>query len=412
MLKNESNNSLLSVDTFPYLENNYYIQHDSYDFAKHSLVIGSSGSGKSKFLALLIERINKINRGKYKVVVIDPHDALKDDLQGISSSKVIDFQDISRSIDIFKNSITDINASVELMLSLFRTLISDGYNGRLERVLRYSVYLLMQKGDFSFLNLRKLLLDLDYRNGLISELKRVVPVSVSYFFLTDFNELKNQSYNEAIAPIIAFIDEMQMIPVFNSEEKLEGIKEVVENNFLSVFSLNRLKIGDKGTKTIAGILMQQLFLLGQERTSLEHLIVVVDEVSVIENSILQRFLAEMRKYNVSVILAGQYFSQISAELKEAILANTSNYYIFRVSKNDAMALKNNIEIKIVNSDKDEDKYKMLTDLKARECLVRISKNGYVYPAFKARTVDYITKPHLKVENKPINDSKDCLKKAF
>ncbi|MDE5540049.1 MAG: hypothetical protein K2J20_06145, partial [Bacilli bacterium] len=27
-------------------------------------------------------------------------------------------------------------------------------------------------------------------------------------------------------------------------------------------------------------------------------------------------------------------------------------------------------------------------------------------------VSYITKPHLKVENKPINDSKDCLKKAF
>ena len=67
----------------------------------------------------------------------------------------------------------------------------------------------------------------------------------------------------------------------------------------------------------------------------EHIIFVVDEVAVVENPILRRFLSEARKYNVSLVLAQQYFSQISDELQKSIFANVLNYYIFRVSISDA-----------------------------------------------------------------------------
>lgn len=388
LLTNNSNDTILNVDTFPYLDNNFYLRHDSYDFYKHSLVIGSSGTGKSKFLSLLISNIAKYNKNNYKIVVIDPHDALKNELEGM----VIDFKSWDSSVDLFKNSIDDINVLVELTLSLFKNLINDGYNSKLERVLRFSVYLLYTKNCFSFINLKKLLLELEYRNSLVNELKMVVPSSVVNFFLTDFNELKNNSYNEAISPIIAFIDEMNLIPVFNESRVGANLEEVIRNNFLSVFSLNRLKLGDKVTKTIAGFLMQQIFLLVEEYFLDKHLILIIDEVAILENPILARFLSEARKYNASVILSGQYFSQVSSELQEAILANTNNYYLFRVSKKDALIFENNLDIKLEVEDSLQNRTKLLTDLSVRECLVRISGNGTLYPVFKARTMDYNPPP--------------------
>lgn len=395
LLTNHKDNALFQVDTFPYLENNFYLSHSDYDFDKHSLVIGASGSGKSKFLSLLISNIYKHNQNKYKIVVIDPHDALKEELAGIYSSRVIDFKNEQTSIDLFQNNLSDINAFVELTLSLFKDLMNDYYNSKLERVLRFSTYLLILKQDFSFVSLRSLLLDLEYRNSCINDLKMVLPSNISYFFLTEFNELKTKSYNEAIAPIIAFIDEIQMVPVFNGKFTLSSLKEVIENNFLSLFSLNRLSLGDKVTKTIAGFLMQQIFLLAQEQVLDKHLIVIIDEVAILENPILTRFLSELRKYNTSVILAGQYFHQISDELRESILANTSNYYLFRTSKTDAEILEKNLTIKLVNDDTIQNRCNLLTGLKNRECLVRISSNGTLYPVFKAITRNFY--PEVKVE---------------
>lgn len=388
LLTTDKCNTNFLVDTFPYLSDNYYLKYDSYDFYKHSLVIGSSGSGKSKFLASLITNVLKDKNDKYKIVVIDPHDALKKELWQIPNSEVIDFKDDNSSTELFKSVGSDINAIVELTLTLFKTLI-DNYNSKLERVLRFCTYILVYDDCFSFLNLRKLLLDLDYRNSLVNKLKENLTPSILTFFLNDFNEIKREYYGDAIAPIIAFIDEMQMIPVFNLEHIPNDILTTFYNNDLTIFSLNRLNLGDKVVKTIAGFILQQIFLIAQTGKISEHLIVFIDEVSVIENPIIARFLAEMRKFNVSVILACQYFHQISENLKEAILANTSNYYLFKVSKTDAIILNDNLDIKLEGCESNEDKTNFLTNLKTRECLVRISNNGTNYPMFKAKTTDYV-----------------------
>ena len=86
---------------------------------------------------------------------------------------------------------------------------------------------------------------------LVSKLKNQVASSVLTFFLNDFNEIKNQYYGDAIAPIIAFIDEMQMVPVFNLESVDNDVFNTLQNNILTIFSLNRLNLGDKVIKTIS-----------------------------------------------------------------------------------------------------------------------------------------------------------------
>lgn len=395
LLDSDKSSSILQVDTFPYLQGEFYIKQNSYNFDKHSVIIGSSGSGKSKFISLFINNIYKSIdlKSKYKIVIIDPHTSLENDIGGIS--KVIDFNTPLDSIDLFINKNTDIISSTELLVELLKSLIKDQYNSKLERVLRHSIILLLTNESFNFNNLRKLLLDLEYRNSLIKKLKLILPISVINFFLTDYNDLKTKSYGEAISPIISFIDEMEMLPIFNKTNDKENLKNTINNNFITLFSLDRTKIGDKVTKTLSGLIMQQLLNIIQERNINEHIIFIIDEVAVVENPILTRFLSESRKYNLSLILVGQYFNQISNNLKNAIFANVINYYIFRVSKLDANVLVDNFNMKIPLDNTRDEKIKLLTELHDRECIIRLNTNSILLPAFKATTLNFTSIPRIK-----------------
>ena len=210
------------------------------------------------------------------------------------------------SINLFMNDSDDIISNTELLLELIKSLIEDQYNSKLERVLRHSIYLLLNSSSFNFENLRKIILDLEYRNNLIKQ-NNNLPMSVIDFFLSDFNELKTKSYSEAISPIISFMDEMEMVPTFNNEQNKTDLKETINDNFLTLFSLDRTKLGDKVIKTISGLIMQQLLNIVGKSELKEHIIFIIDEVSILQNPILERYLSESRKYNLSLILAGQLY---------------------------------------------------------------------------------------------------------
>jgi len=410
LLKSEKQNPVLKVDTFPYLAGNYYLNLNEYDFDVHSLVVGASGTGKSKFMSNFISNLasREEYRNKYKVVVIDPHAALEKDIGGLENTEVIDFKTLENSMDLFVNTGKDPIVSTELMLSLLKGLMADQYNSKAERVLRHSIYTLLVRGELSFNNLRRIVLDMDYRNNSIKELEEKLTDSTQAFFSTDFNELKSKSYQEAISPIISLIDEMQMLPAFHTDLKQQQMHQVIEDNFLTIFSLDQTVLGEKVTKTIAGLVMQQMLELVQSYAFEQHIIFLIDEVAVVENSILHRFLAEARKYSLSLMLAQQYFNQISEELQKAIFANVLNYYVFRFSREDAVILEGNIQMEMAVHNSFHARREMLTKLANRECVVRVSSYGKVLTAMKARTIDFESVPKRKM-NQILNTKQIYLK---
>ena len=140
----------------------------------------------------------------------------------------------------------------------------------------------------------------------------------------------------------------------------------------------------------------------------------IDEFQNFATKSFATILSEARKYNLSLILAGQYFNQISEELKMSIFANVVNYFIFRVSKLDAITLVDNFDMKIPLDDTKESKIKILTELNNRECVVRIDSNGILLPAFKSRTLDYTSIPRIKKEilnNNEVHKNKKQDKKS-
>lgn len=400
LFKSEKNSAFLKVNAFPYCQQELYLNQKDYDFAKHSMVVGASGTGKSKLISTLIKNLsnNQQNKLKYKIVVIDPHASIEQDIGGLENTRVIDFKSIEDSVDLFINSKKDIIATTESIMDLIKTIIADQYNSKLERVLRYSIHILLAGEKFNLVNLRKLLVETEYRNQILRETRDIVVNSVTQFFLVDFNKLKTESYQQAISPIVSFIDELQILPILNNKEKIENLQDVIKKEFLTIISLDQTTLGARMTKTIAGFTMQQIMQLVQEKIVDEHIILVVDEVSIIENPILCRFLSEARKYNLSLILCQQYFDQISEKLQKAIFTNVVNYFIFRVSKKDAITLEGNMNMEIAVHNSTIIRIKMLTQLNDRECIARICNNGIVLTAFKGKTLDFISVPRIRYKN--------------
>lgn len=400
IMRSDDIGAVFEIDTFPYLAKNYYLPLESYDFDKHSFIIGASGSGKSKLIGLLTHKLlsNAMNRQKYRVVVIDPHASLEDDLGGIEGSNVISFKGQDDGAELFAGAGTDVSAATELTGTLFKSLLADQHNPKLERVLRFSLYVLMTGQVMSLDNLKRFLTDIEYRNQLLEHVKGFVPDNIVKFFGVDFNEMRTKYYNEAISPVVSLVDEMQLQPSLGASDNTASLGKLINANPLTVFSLNKVSMGEKVVKTVAGLLIQQIFLLAQARSFNEKVILIIDEVSVVQNPALAQILAEARKYNLSVFLTQQYFGQIEKPLQEAIFTNVANYYVFRVSEEDARALEGNLTIELpkesllaekeIGNKENELRVRILTSLNTRECLLRLSVDGQILPGIKAKTMEF------------------------
>lgn len=401
VLRSDNSRAIFEVDTFPYLPKNYYLPLDAYDFDKHSFIIGASGSGKSKLIGLFVHQLLSSPTGnqKYRVVVIDPHASLEEDLSNIKGSNIIRFRGQDDGAELFAGAGTDISAATELTGTLFKSLLADQHNAKLERVLRFSLYVLMTGQVMSLDNLKRFVTDIDYRAQLVEHVSGYVPENIVRFFGSDFNELRTKFYNESISPIVSLVEEMQMQPSLGEQnDDAASLASVISHNPLTVFSLNKVSMGEKVVKTVAGLLIQQIFLLAQARSFNEKVILIIDEVSIVQNPAIAQILAEARKYNLFVFLTQQYFGQIEKALQDAIFTNVSNYYVFRVSEEDARSLEGNLTIELpkesllsekeIGNKENELRVRILTSLNSRECLLRLSVDGQILPCVKARTVDF------------------------
>ena len=58
-LASNKENAILKADVFPYLQEELYLNLRNYDFAKHSVVIGASGTGKSKLISSIVKNLSQ-----------------------------------------------------------------------------------------------------------------------------------------------------------------------------------------------------------------------------------------------------------------------------------------------------------------------------------------------------------------
>jgi hypothetical protein len=361
----------------------------SYDFWRHSLIIGQSGSGKSFAMKLMIDDIYKKGLGnEYAVVLVDPHASL-DCLVGseVGPRKAIDFKEISTNLFV---NVGQPILSAELTMDLFSTVIGVRENQNLARVLKYSLTLLFSINKMNLENLKNLLTDSIVRKDF---LKETSDENILKFFETEYQQIFSSQYATSILPVINIISELD----FTRNAKTEvDLADEINNNFLLSFPIKQTELGKNITKVIGGAIIQQVFTLMQAGVIKKKVILMIDEVSVVQTPSLVHILSEARKFGLSVILAQQYMMQVSADVLQSIFANVVNYFVFKLARDDAETVARNLNFEIDEfflKNKNDPReinelgVKILTDLNPREVVCRLMfKEEYNSP-FKAKTIN-------------------------
>ncbi len=361
-------------------DSDLFLNISSFDHNKHTFIIGQTGTGKSKFIELFVKKLFQIDRQDYAVVLIDPHAVLYQNFVGFSKRiRTFNFKD--SACELFP-AVADPKVATELTVALFLNLL-ERKDARLEKILKYSLFALFSGNSMSLQNLRKILSDTEFRNTFLKDTKHEF---LAEFFETDFLEIQAKFYDSAIAPVFSLLEELNFLPIFG-QDNLQNLESVLKGNFLTIFSLNQIFLGEKATRLIAGLVIQQIFLLAQSGRIGKKIILIIDEVSVVQNPALVAILSEARKFGLSLYLAQQFLEQIDQNLQKAIFSNIYNYFIFKVSFENAKILSRNLQIDIKGKTlKDEEKIKIFVNLNPREVLVRIFKEQFL-PVFKAKTLD-------------------------
>jgi len=357
---------------------------DNFDIFQHSLVIGASGTGKSKGLYALIKAIQASQRKDIRMVLIDPHGEF---IKMFPNEKIVDLvHNYIEPLDVGGNK-------TPLMTQLISQLLSSaigGDNKYSERVLFYAVHLLSSIDSMNLKNVSLLLTDSSKRAEFVSSVEND---EIKRFFDEEFNDIYIHHFNDAILPVLNFVGEYELY--LGGDKKKEDLLGLIKKHPITVISFNPNFFGKRMINFLAGAVINQMYILAITEKLDSPTILAMDEFQRVETKVVKDILSETRKFNLYAYISMQYLGQMQKEIHDSIVSNIRNIISFKLNRQDAEMISSIMEIKIEESFKkartqtelEESKKEMFVRLHQRECIVRLfDGKKYILP-MKLHVVD-------------------------
>ena len=325
---------------------------------RHAFLCGSSGYGKSRLAVhLAIEQL----RAGCSVVALELKDQTVLHLlelarrAGFPAERVIpilpgygrppawnplDAEGLGMSAD----------EAVKALFDVVRD-TSEGWGQQIADVLRNSLRLAAAH-RLSLLEVVRLLQSDDYRNGLLRrEPESGILDADSYeevvsFFQGEFASMGPARRAEAAAPVLRRIREPVSDPFLRallcSRRPSFKLASLWREPKLVLVHLDQQKLGEDGVSLVGTLLVRQLFLAAARAGGKggNPVVLFLDEIGR-----LQKFLGDApgdtlafaRSYDLRVIAACQFLTQLEPKLRKGLLANTAVQGFFRLEPEDAQA---------------------------------------------------------------------------
>jgi len=358
---------------------------ENYDPLQHTIIVGTSGSGKSKGLFVLLRALETKYRDNVRIVIVDPH------------GEFAKLMPHSKTVDFVHNYVEPLDVGSDkspMLTQLVSQLIASSIgqeNKYSERVLFYTVHLLSSIGKLELGNISALLTDPSVKAEYVSmcdndEVKR--------FFDEEFNDIHIHHFNNAILPILNFIGEYQLY--LGKEKSRENLLDSIRKNRVTIISFDPKFFGRRMISFMAGAVINQMYILAiSGKLQDKPTVLVVDEFPRVETRVTKDILAETRKFNLFAYLSCQYLGQLSKEVTDSIVSNARNIIAFKINKQDATMLSSIMEIKVeeyfkknrATTELEESKKEMFVRLHQRECIVRLFDGVKYLLPMKVRVVD-------------------------
>jgi hypothetical protein len=377
------------------LNSDLQLKQKTSDGLMHTHVIGPTGVGKTTLLLNLI--FQDIALGN-SVVVVDPKgDLVNGVLSRIPKERekdviVLDPADMTNPVGL--NPLSSRNTScylaVDNILTIFRKLYADNFGPRTEDILHAGLLTLSKTPGMNISCLPVLLTNKSFRQSLISKIND--PFGLGSFW-DWFNGISEAERQTAIAPLMnklrAFLMRPSMLNVLSqSEPKLE-IEQVLSSDGILLVNLAKGTLGSETSQLFGSLVVSQVWQAIQARANLPQSkrtpgFVYIDEVQDYLHlpTDIGNFLAQSRSYGVGMVLANQYLSQLTPELKSAVMSNIRSRVTFQLGHSDAVEMAKTSNILKPSDFENLDTYNIYAS---------IASNGSTQPWVSGKTLSPINR---------------------
>lgn len=346
-------NSFRGVDTDVYLK--------EIDRMRHFYVIGQTGTGKTGILMNMIRQDILNGDG---CCYIDPHGT---DIQKILSyipkeriDDVIYFDPASTERPMGLNMLEFDETRPEQktlvineLLGIFNQLFDMKTAGGplFEQYFKNSAGLVMSHPESgnTVLEIGRVLSDKKFRDMKLSHCTNPIITQ----FWKNAEATTGEQGLENFVPYITskfdtFISNEIMRPIIAQEKSSFNFREILDNKKILLVNLSKGRLGDINANLLGLILVGKIQMAALSRAdsagmNFPPFYLYIDEFQNFTTPSISSILSEARKYKLSLSVAHQYLSQLSEDIRNAVLGNVGSMGVFRISSEDAEVLVKRLE---------------------------------------------------------------------
>lgn len=331
------------------------------DRNRHHYIIGKSGTGKSVYISMLARQ--DIWNGSW-VCVIDPHgDLVRDVLTYIPKHRAKDViyfdawnEERPMGLNLYQienSSEADraVNDAVEIFIKMFWPEI---FGPRIQEYFKYwSLTLLEDMEEWATLiDVPRLFTDQGYREYKTGKVTNPV---VRNFWDKTYNAMGDREKQEIIpyftSKFVSFITNSLIRNIIGQTESAFNFREVMDNEKILLINLSKWQIWELNAQLLGMIIVSKIYNAAMARADMpekdrKFFYLYVDEFQNFVTDTFADILSEARKYNLCLIMAHQYISQLDdnswnniwewkSKVKDAVFGNVWTMQSFKVGAPDA-----------------------------------------------------------------------------
>lgn len=326
------------------------------DRQRHMYAVGQTGTGKSVFLEnLALQDMMKGNGFAF----VDPHgDTVETLLSMVPKERTEDViyfspadMDYPMGLNLFEfDSPDQKDFLIQEALNMLQKLYDPQHQGimgpRYEHIFRNAALAIMADPEGgTFIDLPKLFVDPQY---LKQKLQHVTDVNVLDFWQKEFPA--SQRSNEAgevtswfVSKFGAFRSNEMMRNIIGQTKSSLNLRDIMDNKKILLVNLSKGRTGDLNSKLLGMIFVMKFQAAAMSRANIPEdqrvdFSLYVDEFQNFSTDSFATIMSEARKFHLNLIVANQFTTQLTDEIRDAVFGNIGTIISFRIGQNDVEAL--------------------------------------------------------------------------
>lgn len=327
------------------------------DRQRHMYAVGQTGTGKSTYLENLALQ-DMLSGGGFAFV--DPHgDTAENLLAMVPKERTEDIIYFSPSdveypmgLNLFEHSTPDEkDFLIQEVLNMLYKLYDPQHQGimgpRYEHLFRNAALTVMADPEGgTFVDIPKLFRDPAY---VQQKLKYVKDQNVLEFWQKEMPQSqRSNEFGEVVSWFVskfgAFLSNEMMRNIIGQTKSAFNLREVMDEGKILIVNLSKGRLGLLNSQLLGMIFVMKFQAAAMSRANIpekdrKDFALYVDEFQNFSTDSFATILSEARKYHLNLIVANQFTTQLTDEIRDAVFGNTGTIVAFRVGQDeDAEAL--------------------------------------------------------------------------